>query len=114
MTTDLDPTVHSAIITNPMYPDGADPMTQPTDLPPRLAALYETVKLNPGMVATAQQQRDRGILEALNDIVLRVEAIEAAMAENDKSLESLDNVVMDFLQRIAALEAWQEQTGEGK
>lgn len=85
-----------------------------SDIHTRLSALLATVAPNPGTVPTAQRERDRGILEALNDIVLRVEAIEAAMAENDKSLEALDNVVMDFLRRIARLEARNEQRGEGK
>lgn len=92
--------------------------TQPTDLPTRLAALLATVALNPGMVATAQQERDRGILEALNDIVLRLEAIEKEKGYKEylDTLLSLRIAIdSEWSTRLAALEAWKEtQTGEGK
>lgn len=59
-------------------------MTTPTTaLHTRIDALLSTVALNPGMVATAQQERDRGILEVLREMEQRLTALEAWKREQE-------------------------------
>lgn len=110
-----------------------------TDFLDRLAALLETV-VNPGMVATAQQTRDRGIIEAMIEMAQEQEAyktnivffadmlqiFEQRLTALDQqsanrtatlveALEKQDVEIALLRARIAALEAWKEQmTGDGK
>lgn len=99
--------------------------------------LLSTVALNPGMVATAQQERDRGILEVLREIVVKIqmsdEALDGVLKSIAESIGVLETRVaalesIDTLraaadvgegrlveQRLAALEAWKrEQEGDGR
>lgn len=90
-----------------------------TDLPARLSALLATVALHPGMVATAQQSRDRGIIEAMIEMVQRIEATDQQSANRTatiiEALEKQDVEIAVLRARIAELEAWKEmQTGDGK
>lgn len=64
--------------------------------------LLSTVALNPGMVATAQQERDRGILEVLREIVVKIQMSDEAL---DGVLKSIAESIGVLETRVAALES---------
>lgn len=75
----------------------------------RLAALLETVALNPGMVDAAQGHKWRAVIEAMIEIVRRVEAIDQQSANRTatlvEALEKQDVEIAVLRARIAELEA---------
>jgi hypothetical protein len=82
-------------------------MTTPSPLLARLAALLDGVALNPGMVEASNGHRWREALAVMMEMAKEQETIIAYIA-------ALREDNLELRLRLAALEAWREQTGEGK